>query len=88
MYFIFGFRVVDSFIRPMKLYYDNFVNIYFMTKNNKIQSQSKHINFKYTLTIRVHVKKNKVVIDHINTQLMIKYLWYFINVFEIFICYI
>lgn len=41
-----------------------------MTKNNKSDSQTKHIDNKY-LTIRECVKENKVVIKHINVELMI-----------------
>ena len=33
-------------------------------------SQSKHIDIKY-LVIREHVKEKKVVIEHVNTELMI-----------------
>ena len=62
-------RVVDSISRPLKLYYDNYAAI-FMAKNNKSWSRSKHIDIKY-LTIREHVKEKKVVIEHVNTELMI-----------------
>ena len=41
-----------------------------MTKNNKSGSQSKHIDIKY-LAIRECVKEKKVVIEHVNTKLMI-----------------
>ena len=43
-----------------------------MAKNNKSGSQSKHIDIKY-LVIREHVKEKKVVIEHVNTKLMIAY---------------
>jgi len=39
-------------------------------KTKKNGSQSKHIDIKY-LAIREHVKEKKVVIEHINTELMI-----------------
>ena len=60
---------MDSISRPLKLYCDNFVAV-FMTKNNKNGSRSKHIDIKY-LAIREHVKEKKVVIEHVNTELMI-----------------
>ncbi|KAL6317320.1 hypothetical protein AAG906_030073 [Vitis piasezkii] len=42
----------------------------FIAKNNKSGSRSKHIDIKY-LAIRERVKEKKVVIEHINTELMI-----------------
>jgi len=42
----------------------------FLAKNNKSSSRSKHINIKF-LAIRERVKENKVVIEHISTELMI-----------------
>ena len=44
--------------------------VVFMAKNNKSESQSKHIDIKY-LAIRERVKDKKVVIEHIRTELMI-----------------
>ena len=41
-----------------------------MPKNNKSESRSKYINIKY-LAIRERVKENKVVIEHVRTELMI-----------------
>ena len=41
-----------------------------MAKNNKSGSRSKHIDIKY-LAIRERVKEKKVVIEHVNTELMI-----------------
>ena len=67
--FMFDLRVVDSISRPLKLYCDNSSAV-FMAKNNKSGSRSKHIDIKY-LAIRECVKKKKVVIEHINTELMI-----------------
>ena len=67
--FMSGLRVVDSISRPLKLYCDNFVAV-FMAKNNKSGSRSKHIDIKY-LAIRERVKEKKVVIEHVNTELMI-----------------
>ena len=55
--FISGLRIVDSISRPLRIYYDNSI-IVFMAKNNKSDSQSKHIDIKY-LAIREHVKEKK-----------------------------
>ncbi|CAA0830128.1 Unknown protein [Striga hermonthica] len=41
-----------------------------MAKNNKSGSRSKHIDIKY-LAVRERVKEEKVVIEHIKTELMI-----------------
>ena len=67
--FISGLRIVDSISRPLKLYCANSAAV-FMAKNNKRGSRSKHIDIKY-LAIRERVKEMKVVIEHINTELMI-----------------
>ena len=67
--FISGLRIMDSIIRPLKLYCDNSVAV-FMATNNKSGSRSKHINIKY-LVIREGVIEMKVVIEHISTELMI-----------------
>ncbi|RVX04827.1 Copia protein [Vitis vinifera] len=67
--FIFGFRIMDSISRPLSIYCDN-STVVFTTKNNKSGNRSKHIDIKY-LAIRECVKEKKVVIEHINTELMI-----------------
>ena len=41
-----------------------------MAKKDKSGSRSKHIDIKY-LAIRERVKKHKVVIEHISTELMV-----------------
>ena len=41
----------------------------FLAKNNKSGSRSKHIDIKY-LAIREHVKKKKVVIEHISSLVL------------------
>ncbi|TYG72409.1 hypothetical protein ES288_D04G018400v1 [Gossypium darwinii] len=58
---------MDSISRSLMIYCDNSTAI-FMAKNNKSQSQSKHVYIKY-LAIREHVKK--VIIEHINTEHML-----------------
>ena len=67
--FISGLQVVDSISKPLRIYYDNFVAV-FLAKNNKSGSHSKHIDRKY-LSIREHVKSNKVAIENISAGLMI-----------------
>ncbi|RVW67823.1 Retrovirus-related Pol polyprotein from transposon TNT 1-94 [Vitis vinifera] len=67
--FISGLRVMDSISRPLSIYCHNSATV-FMAKNNKSGSRSKHIYIKY-LVIRERVKEKKVVIEHINTKLMI-----------------
>ena len=44
--FILGLQVVDSISKPLRIYCDNFVEV-FLAKNNKSGSHSKHINIKY-----------------------------------------
>lgn len=67
--FISRFRLVDSISRPSRIYCDNLAAVY-VAKNNRSGSRSKHINIKY-LAILEHVKENKVVIEHINVELML-----------------
>ena len=67
--FISGLRIIDSISKPLRIYCDNSAAV-FMAKNNKSGSRNKHIDIKY-LAIRERVKENKVVIEHVSTQLMI-----------------
>ena len=67
--FISGLRIVDSISMPLRIYCDNSATV-FMAKNNKNGNRSKHIDIKY-LAIRECVKEKKVVIEHVNTELMI-----------------
>ena len=67
--FISGLRLVDSISRPLRIYCDNSAAI-FLAKNNKSGSRNKHIDIKY-LAIWERIKENKVVIQHISTELMI-----------------
>jgi hypothetical protein len=67
--FISGLRIMDSISRPLRIYCDNLA-VVFMVKNNKSGSRSKHIDIKY-LAIRERIKEKKVVIEHVNTELMI-----------------
>lgn len=67
--FIYGFRIMDSVSKPLKIFCDNSAAV-FMAKNNKSGSRSKHIDIKY-LVIGERVKVKIVVINHISTHLMI-----------------
>lgn len=66
--FISRLSVVDSISRPLKMYCDNSAAV-FMAKNNKSSSRSKHIDIKY-LAVRERAKEEKVVIQHVSTELM------------------
>lgn len=52
---------MDSITWPLKIYCDNLA-IVFMAKNNKSDSQCKHIDLKY-LALRELIKENKMVIS-------------------------
>ena len=69
--FISRLRIIDPISRPLKIFCDN-STVVFLAKNNKSGSRSKHIDIKY-LVIRKRVKDKTVVIEHINTELMIVY---------------
>ena len=67
--FHFGLRIVDSITRPLKVFCDNSIVVFF-AKNNKNGSRSKHIDIEY-LVIRERVKDKTVVIEHVRIELMI-----------------
>ena len=67
--FISGLRIMDSISKPLRIYCDNSAAV-FLAKNNKSGSRSKHIDIKY-LALKERVKENKVVVQHISTDLMI-----------------
>ena len=67
--FISRLGIIDSISRPLRTFCENSTMV-FMAKNNKSGSQNKHIDIKY-LAIRECIKENKVVIEHISTELMI-----------------
>ena len=65
--FIYGLRIVDSISRSLKIYYDNLASV-FLAKKNKSGSRNKNIKY---LAIREHVMDKIMVIEHVNTELMI-----------------
>jgi hypothetical protein len=67
--FVGDLKIVDSIARPIKIFYDNRVAIFFY-KNNKSGSRSKYIDIKY-LRVRENIKMNEVLIEHISIELMI-----------------
>ena len=67
--FVGGLKIIDSIERPIKIFCDNRVAIFF-SKNNKSGSRSKHIDIKY-LRVRDNIKRHEVFIEHISTELMI-----------------
>ena len=67
--FYFQTWVVDSIVRPLKVYCDNVVTIVF-SKNDRYSKGTKHIELKY-LAIKEEVKKQRVSFEHISTNLMV-----------------
>ena len=69
MSFISRLRIFDSIYNPLRLYCGNSV-VFFMARNNKSGSRSKHIDIKYQV-IRERVKDKKVVIEQISIEVML-----------------
>ena len=67
--FISVLLVVDSISRPIKIFYDNSVVVFF-SKNNKSSKGSKYIKLKY-LTVRDLVKNEDIMVEHIDTTNML-----------------
>ena len=67
--FISGLGIVDSIARPLKIYCDNSVAVFF-SKNDKYSKGSKHMELKY-FAVKEEVQKQRVSIEHISTNLMI-----------------
>lgn len=67
--FISELHAVNSISKPLHIYCDNTVAVFF-SKSNKMSSVSKHIELKY-LTVRDLVKKRDITIEHIDTNLML-----------------
>jgi hypothetical protein len=68
-FFIFRFQMIDSIARPLTLLCDNEAAVFF-SKNNKSSGTSKWIDIKY-LVVRDKVKDGTIVIQHINTKVML-----------------
>lgn len=67
--FVTELRVVDTIVKPLKIYWNHLDAIFFLRKN-KSDSWSTYIVIKH-LVVRDHIKKNKVAIEHIKTNHMI-----------------
>ena len=64
--FVLGLRIVDSIARPLRMYCDNSAVVFF-SKNDKYSKGAKHMELKY-LSVKEEVQKQKVSIEHIDTQ--------------------
>jgi len=67
--FILGLGVVDSIAKPLKIYCDNSATVFF-SKSDKYCKGAKHIELKY-FVVKEEVKKRRVLIEHVSTELMI-----------------
>ena len=67
--FISGLGLIDSISKPLKIYCDNSVAVFF-SKNDRYSKGAKHMELKH-LSIKVEVRKQKVSIQHIRTDMMI-----------------
>ena len=67
--FVFGLKVVNSVERPLKIFCDNSIAIFF-SKNNKSGSRSKHIDIKF-LVVRQDINRELVSIKYINIEFTI-----------------
>ena len=65
--FISGLGIVDSIARPLKVYCDNSATVF--CKNDKYFKGAKYMELKYFAVKEVH--KQRVLIEHISTNLMI-----------------
>lgn len=62
-------RIVDTIWRPLTIYCDNKSAIFF-SKNNKKSDATQLMDVKY-LSIKKHVKKGEVHVEHIDKKLML-----------------
>ena len=61
--------VVDTITKPLKIYCDNNVAVFF-SKNDKYSKGAKYMALKYFI-VKEEVQKHRVCIEHIRTDLMI-----------------
>jgi hypothetical protein len=62
-------RVVDSISKPLTLYCDNKLVVFFLS-NNKSSDATKHIDIKY-FVVKDRVQDQTVEIEHISTKQML-----------------
>lgn len=67
--FILGLGVVDSIVRPLKIYYDKCATAFFSMKH-KDSKGAKHIELNY-FTVKIEAQKQSMSIDEISTDFMI-----------------
>jgi len=67
--FVSGLGIVDSIAKPLRIYCDNSVAVFF-SKNDKYSKGAKHMELKY-FSVKEEVQKHRVSIEHISTDLMI-----------------
>ena len=67
--FISGLGIVDSIVKPLKIYCDNSAAVFF-SKNDKYSKGAKHMELKY-FAVKEEVQKQRVSIEHISTKLMV-----------------
>ena len=67
--FISGLGIVDSIARPLKIYCDNSIAVFF-SKNDRYSKGAKHMEIKY-FGVKEEVRKQRVSIEHVRTELMI-----------------
>ena len=60
--FVTALGVVDSILRPLKLYCDDFIAVYF-SKNTRSTSRSKHIDIKFYF-VKEKVIKGLITIEY------------------------
>ena len=66
--FISGLRVVNSISKPLKIYCDNSVVVFF-SKNDKYSNGAKHVELKY-FVVKEEIQKRRVSIEHISTLMI------------------
>lgn len=64
-----GLKIVNSIVKPLKLYCDNSTAVFFL-KNDKYPKVVKYMELKY-FAIKEEVQKQKFSIEHIITNLII-----------------
>jgi hypothetical protein len=67
--FVPGLRVVDNILRPLTIYCDNKLAVFFLS-NNKSSDAAKHIDIKY-FVVKDRVQDQTDEIEHISTKQML-----------------
>jgi hypothetical protein len=67
--FIFGLRVINSINKPLIIYCDNKVTVFFL-HNNKSSEHARHIDLRY-LVVRESVQECSINLEHIGIKEML-----------------